>query len=310
MPSEEEQQPGPSGVSREELSPLLGRNVINDDLSITQVRHAPRGSGRKRRQLKPGHHTLDLLKSKKRSIVQIQNDHHLCCARALVTAKAKVDHHPKWRSFQRGRKIQASAATNLHLEAHLTFGPCGYIELAVFSKAPSLLEYQIVLVDAERAFHIESFGSPAPDKQLVLLHEKGQYDVITTLPGFFGRSYVCSHCFKPYDHAGKHHCKSDKTVPISPEQLKREQREILNTRKKTIYEDVLNSVQNMSDCLFKDKQALALVLQALRRRDLRGIAQGVQVSPHFYDLCQKCGLFTVEPPLCDMVCGEIQAGRL
>ena len=31
MPSEEEQQPGPSGVSREELSPLLGLNVTNDD---------------------------------------------------------------------------------------------------------------------------------------------------------------------------------------------------------------------------------------------------------------------------------------
>ena len=31
MPSEEEQQPGPSGVSREELSSLLGLNVTNDD---------------------------------------------------------------------------------------------------------------------------------------------------------------------------------------------------------------------------------------------------------------------------------------
>ena len=166
------------------------------------MRHAPQGSGRKRRLLKPGHHTLSFLKSKKRSIVLIQNDHHLCCARALVTAKAKVDRHPKWGSFKDGCKIQASAATNLHLEAHVPFGPCGYIELAVFSKAPSPLEYQILLVDADRAFHIESFGSPAPDKQLVLLHEKGHYDVITTLPDFFCRKYVCSHCFKPYDHVG------------------------------------------------------------------------------------------------------------
>ena len=31
--------------------------------------------------------------------------------------------------------------------------------------------------------------------------------MITTLKGFLGRSYVCSHCFKPYDQAGKHHCK-------------------------------------------------------------------------------------------------------
>ena len=31
--------------------------------------------------------------------------------------------------------------------------------------------------------------------------------MITTLKGFLGRSYVFSHCFKPYDQAGKHHCK-------------------------------------------------------------------------------------------------------
>ena len=134
MSSEEEQQPGLSGVSREELSSLLGLNVPNDDEEeeeeeeavgeeeedpscnqtmddfdrqrtfqtqlLDQSDHAPQGSGRKR-QLKPGHHTLDLLKSKKRSIMQIQNDNDLCCARALVTAKAKVDQHPQWRSFKR-----------------------------------------------------------------------------------------------------------------------------------------------------------------------------------------------------------------
>ena len=176
-------------------------------LNITQVLHAPRGGTGGKRQLKPGHHTLDLLKPKKRSIMQIQNTDDLCCARALVTAKAKVDRHPKWRSFLRGYKIQSSAATNLHLEAHVPFGPCRYEELTQFSKAPSLIEYQILLVDADRAFHIKSFGSPAPDKQLVLLHEKGHYDVITSLSGFLGRSYGCSHCFKPYNHVGKHRCK-------------------------------------------------------------------------------------------------------
>ena len=68
-------------------------------LSITQVRHAPRGSGRKR-QLKPGHQTLKKLTAKKQSVVRIQNNDVLCCARALVTAKAIVDHHPKCRSFK------------------------------------------------------------------------------------------------------------------------------------------------------------------------------------------------------------------
>ena len=192
-------------------------------LGITQVYHAPGGSGSKR-QWKPGHCTLDLLKPKKRSIVQIQNADDLCCARALVTAKAKVDRHPQWESFKKGAwKIQKEHALQLHREAHVSLGPCGYEELTQFSKAPSLIEYQILLVDADRAFHITSFGPPAPDKQLILLHEKGHYDVITTLPGFFRSNYVCSHCFKPYDHEGQHRCKFkircrcclQKSVPIS-----------------------------------------------------------------------------------------------
>jgi len=74
-------------------------------LSITQVHHAPRGTGKPRRT-KPGHKTLKKLTAKKHSVVRIQNDDVLCCARALVTAKAKVDQHPKWNSIRQGRKLQ------------------------------------------------------------------------------------------------------------------------------------------------------------------------------------------------------------
>ena len=63
-------------------------------LSITQVHHAPRGTGKPRRT-KPGHQTLQKLTAKKKSVIRIRNDDALCCARALVTAKAKVDQHPQ-----------------------------------------------------------------------------------------------------------------------------------------------------------------------------------------------------------------------
>ena len=175
-------------------------------MRITHVPRPPQGTGSKRR-LKPGHQTLALLKPKKRSIVQIQNTDDLCCARALVTAKAKVDQHSQWYAFRDGRKIQKDQALKLHDDAHVPFGPCGYEELTQFSQAPPLYDYQILLVDDDRAFHITSFGHPNPDKQLILLHEKGHYDVITTLKGFLGKSYVCAHCFKGYDQAGKHRCK-------------------------------------------------------------------------------------------------------
>ena len=173
-------------------------------VSITQVHHAPQGTGKPRRT-KPGHQPLRNLIPKKRSIIQIQNRDDLCCARALVTAKAKVDQHPKYNSIRKGTKLQKEMALLFHHEANVPFGPCGYDALTQFSTAPSLTGYQILLVDADRSFHITTFG-PLQDKQLILLHEKGHYDVITKLPAFFGVSYVCAHCWKPYNNEGKHRC--------------------------------------------------------------------------------------------------------
>ena len=173
-------------------------------VSITQVHHAPQGTGRRRLE-KPGHQPLRNLIPKKRSIIQIQNKDELCCARALVVAKAKVDNHPKWHSIRKGSQIQRTLAVALHDEANVPFGPCGYDALTQFSTAPSLTGYQILLVDADRSFHITTFG-PLQDKQLILLHEKSHYDVITKLPAFFGVGYVCAHCWKPYNEEGKHRC--------------------------------------------------------------------------------------------------------
>ena len=101
-------------------------------MSITQVRHAPQGGAGGKLQLRPGHQTLALLKPKKKSIVQIRNTDVLCCARALVTAKAKVDCHPKWWSFRDGKTLQKEHALLLHHEARVPFGPCGYEELTQF----------------------------------------------------------------------------------------------------------------------------------------------------------------------------------
>ena len=173
-------------------------------LSITQVHHPPQGTGRPRRG-KPGHPTMQLLTSQKRNVIRIYNRDELCCARALVTAKARVDQHPKYRSIQQGTQLQRHLAWDLHDEACVPPGPCGYDALTKFSEAPSLAHYQIILVDAHRSFHITTFGD-TQDKQLILLHDHGHYDVITRLPGFFGSSYVCAHCWKPYNTEGRHRC--------------------------------------------------------------------------------------------------------
>ena len=177
-------------------------------LSITQVHHPPQGTGKPRRG-KPGHPTMQLLTSQKRSVIRINNRDELCCATALVTAKARADQHPKYRSIRQGTKLQKELALLLHHEAKVPFGPCGYDALTKFSEAPSLAHYQIILVDAHRSFHITTFGD-TQDKQLILLHDHDHYDVITRLPGFFGSSYVCAHCWKPYNTQGQHRCNKNK----------------------------------------------------------------------------------------------------
>ena len=176
-------------------------------LSITQVHHPPQGTGRPR-GTKPGHQNLKNLTVKIQSVIRIQNDDVFCRARALFTAKAKVDNHPQLKSIHQGTKLQKEQALLLHEEADVPPGPCGYEEFTQFSAASSLYEYQILLVDADRAFHVSSFGPPSPE-QLILLHEKGHYDVITSLPGVFGTSCVCAHCFKPYNDEGRHRCKAE-----------------------------------------------------------------------------------------------------
>ena len=127
-------------------------------LSITQVHHAPQGSGKHSRRLTTGKQFPNLFNQNKKAVICIQNNDDLCCARALVTAKAKVDQHPKWNSIRQGRKLQRELALLLHEEAHVPPGPCTYEELVKFSKAPSLYDYQILLVDADYAYRVKSFG--------------------------------------------------------------------------------------------------------------------------------------------------------
>ena len=78
-----------------------------------------------------------------------------------------------------------------------------------------------------------------------------------------------------------------------PDQLSDEERELLHTWKKASYDDVLRTVKNVPDLLFKDhRQDLPKLLQALTRRDLPGIMQAVQTSPRFYAICENTGYST------------------
>ena len=153
--------------------------------------------------MKPGH--PEIFKCLKGSFISINNKDELCCARAIVTAKARVDDHPKWNSFRRGVSIQSDEAIKLHIEANVEMGKCSYEELTRFALTQSLNNYQLLPVDATRGYSMTSFGKPQ-EKQLVLLYDIHYH---TTLPGFFGNSYFCTRCLKPYNNEGQHACENN-----------------------------------------------------------------------------------------------------
>ena len=192
----------------EQMSRVLNSNKqfeLDDSFqpSFTQVRAAPLGSGHKRK-MKPGHNHPQTFKRLKQTVT-IKNKDKLYCARNIVTAKAKIDNRPKWDSFKRGCAIQRTEAWNLCTEAQVPFGACGYPQLQKFALAPSLYDYQLLVIDETRSYRVDAFG-PHQHKQLVLLYNHQHYDVVTNLPGYFGTSYFCARCLKSYNNEGQHAC--------------------------------------------------------------------------------------------------------
>ena len=94
-------------------------------------------------------------------------------------------------------------AVKLHANAGVDQGHCGYTELAKFQEY--LKDYRIILVDADRGFACKAFA-PRGQPELVLLYSEHHYDVITSLPGSYGTSYVCTLCLKAYNTVGEHRC--------------------------------------------------------------------------------------------------------
>ena len=116
----------------------------------------------------------------------------------------------KWtypRQCQRRRDRVANVLLN---EVRLLPGPTGLKELATLVQAPSLRDYRIIVVDANRQYACFAFGDG--NTLLAILHEDEHYNTLTSLPGFFGTSYFCGRCLKPYDHQGNHRCFEGKGV--------------------------------------------------------------------------------------------------
>ena len=132
-----EQWRDPLGASRQVLdniSNLLNSNEnfeIDDtlQLDVTHITMPPPGSGPlkgKRKRCCFGSDNYGELLKSKRSVARITNDDELCCARAIVVAKAIADEDPRVKTIKDSRfHLQETLARALHEEARVPIGPCG-----------------------------------------------------------------------------------------------------------------------------------------------------------------------------------------
>ena len=132
----------------------------------------------------------------------------LCCPQAIVLARGAPQNredpnlHRQWTRPNANKRRITQAAQDLLEEGHLPQQPCSPERLHQLATAPSLQDYTIVVIDAKSAFACLGHG----DTLLGLLHEDGHYDALSSLPGFFRKSYFCSRCFQAYNDQGQHAC--------------------------------------------------------------------------------------------------------
>jgi len=155
---------------------------------------------------------LDKLLDLKKSVIKINNDDELCCARALVTMQAYCDvgsRHPDYVNLRRGKPAQARKAKALHQAAGVPEGPCGLPELHTLQR--HLTDHQIVVLSLDHNYQI-IFKGPRRDKQVVLIKAGEHFHGCNILSAFLGKSNFCIKCEKSYqtDDISHHPCNGKK----------------------------------------------------------------------------------------------------
>ena len=179
-------------------------------LDVTTIRLPEQGGGRDKR--------MDVVKARvrgmcKQSRITIKNDDASCCARAIVTmrAKSQEDHREfpesSYQSLRRGLPCQKVLARRLCTEAGVVFDQrCGLEELQRFQDA-LLPTYRLKVLQVGQPHMIIFSGQEAP-RVIRLLLEDEHYDGCTSFPAILGRKMFCDMCDKAFDHDtfDKHPC--------------------------------------------------------------------------------------------------------
>lgn len=129
--------------SAQNMNPAIGCNA-----TLTFITYPDKG-GKGPASKNPGRLPFDLMHKKKDYMIKITNKDELCCARAIITMKAYVDGDPdkQYDNLRRGRPIQERLAKQLHRDAEVPEGPCGYEELEKFQALLGPQGYKIIVID-------------------------------------------------------------------------------------------------------------------------------------------------------------------
>ena len=216
-------------------------------LDLTLVRPFGTGSGREK-GLNPGRMGYLMSRQTKNSIIWIKNSDELCCARAIVTLKARAEWKVTEKKVQEEERkevpdqvllqelkekekdqlteyntlrrtsvekrkptLQLIYARQLHRLAGVPEGPCGLEEVKRFQVYLSSLTPPFQLKVFCDQTHKPLFTGPLKvDKEhiLFLLKSNHHFDGITSLKGFFNRSYWCDTCDRAFntDDPAHHSC--------------------------------------------------------------------------------------------------------
>ena len=98
-------------------------------------------------------------------------------------------------------------------EVGLGPGAWGPAELQQVATSPSLSEYKIVVLDANRVYLPMAYGRGP--LTLGILYEDNHYDALSSITGFLVKKHWCDVCLKGYDHRGRHRCPGNKSVHCS-----------------------------------------------------------------------------------------------
>ena len=101
----------------------------------------------------------------------------------IVTMKERVDNKSQYQKLRKGKPGQERLAKNLHREADVPEGPCGYQKLENFQDFVGPQGYQLILVEPSKCLIVfkQSQFNDAPHVIYLVKHHQ-HYDGLTSFP--------------------------------------------------------------------------------------------------------------------------------